>query len=98
MRVLVEGLKMNNKLFVGNLAYSVTDATLQEMFVPYGQVISCNIATDRDTGRSRGFGFVEMQSPADAENAITGLNGRQVGGRQIAVSVSQPKPQRTRTY
>jgi cold-inducible RNA-binding protein len=89
---------MNNKLFVGNLAYTVTDANLQDMFGQYGQVVSCSIATDRDTGRSRGFGFVEMQSQAAAEGAITGLNGREVGGRQISVSISQPKPQRTRRY
>ncbi len=89
---------MNNKLFVGNLAYSVTDASLQEMFGKFGQVGSCNIATDRETGRSRGFGFVEMTSQADAEAAIKGLNGQDVGGRQISVSVSQPKPRNNSRY
>ncbi|MBX9724454.1 MAG: RNA-binding protein [Candidatus Obscuribacterales bacterium] len=89
---------MNNKLFVGNLAYTVTDASLHEMFVKYGQVGSCNIATDRETGRSRGFGFVEMKSEADAEAAIKGLNGQELGGRQISVSVSQPKPRNNSRY
>ncbi len=89
---------MNNKLFVGNLAYTVTDASLQEMFLKFGAVGSCNIATDRETGRSRGFGFVEMTSQADAEAAIKGLNGQEVGGRQISVSVSQPKPRNNSRY
>ncbi len=85
----------NNKLFVGNLSYSVTNDKLQELFGQYGPIVSCNVATDRDTGRSRGFGFVEMQTQADAEGAIAGLNGQDVGGRQISVSISQPKPRRT---
>lgn len=89
---------MNNKLFVGNLSYSVTDSTLHELFCKYGEVVSCNVATDRDTGRSRGFGFVEMKSQADAEKAIAGLSGQEVGGRQIAVSISQPKPRRNSRY
>lgn len=83
---------MNNKLFVGNLSYGITDSDLQELFGRFGQVTSCNIAKDRDTGRARGFGFVEMESQAQAEAAIKGLNGFDVNGRQIAVSVSQPKP------
>lgn len=87
---------MNNKLFVGNLAYTVTDSGLHELFEQYGSVVACNIATDRDTGRSRGFGFVEMKTQAEAEGAIAGLNGRELGGRQIAVSISQPKPKRAR--
>ena len=86
---------MNNKLFVGNLAYSVSDTELSNLFAEYGEVTSCNIATDRDTGRPRGFGFVEMQTQAAAEAAIKGLNGREVAGRQIAVNVAQPKPSRS---
>lgn len=91
-----KGGEMNKKLFVGNLAYSVTGANLEEMFGRYGQVSSCNVATDRDTGRSRGFGFVEMQNQADAEAAIKGLNGHEVEGRAISVVVSQPKPRSSR--
>lgn len=89
---------MNNKLFVGNLAYSVTSENLSELFGEYGQVVSCNIATDRDTGRARGFGFVEMQSQQEAEAAINGLNGKDVKGRQISVSISQPKPKGRSRY
>lgn len=83
---------MNNKLFVGNLPYSVTAEHLTELFSQYGQVLSCKIATDRETGRPRGFGFVDMQSQQEAQDAITGLNGRELNGRQISVSISQPKP------
>ena len=83
---------MNNKLFVGNLAYSVTDDELKVMFSEFGEVASCNIAKDRDTGRPRGFAFVEMNSQSEAEAAIRGLNGKQVGERQISVAISQPKP------
>ncbi|HEY9784699.1 MAG TPA: RNA-binding protein [Candidatus Obscuribacterales bacterium] len=85
---------MNNKLFIGNLAYSVRGNDLQELFASYGEVSSCTIATDRDTGRPRGFAFVEMSSQAEAEAAIKGLNGREVGGRQISVGISQPKTSR----
>lgn len=83
---------MNNKLFVGNLDYAVSDKDLLDLFTQYGEVSSCTVAKDRDTGRPRGFAFVEMQSQAQAEAAIKGLNGQQVGARQISVSVSQPKP------
>lgn len=83
---------MNNKLFVGNLAYTITDTELQDLFAEYGAVTSCSIAKDRDTGRPRGFAFVEMESQASAEAAIRGLNGRQVGQRQMSVAISQPKP------
>lgn len=83
---------MNNKLFVGSLSYSVTEQALQDLFSAYGEVASCSIAKDRDTGRPRGFAFVEMQTQAQAEEAIRGLHGRDVEGRAIAVSVSQPKP------
>ena len=83
---------MNNKLFVGNLPFGISDAELQELFAGFGQVTSCKIATDRDTGKPRGFAFVEMESQAHAEAAIKGLNGYEIKGRQIAVNVSQPKP------
>ena len=82
---------MNNKLFVGNLAFSTTDSTLSDLFATYGEVTSCSIPKDRDTGRPRGFAFVEMNSQEQAEAAIKGLNGQQVDGRQISVVVSQPK-------
>jgi RNA recognition motif-containing protein len=83
---------VNNKLFVGNLSFKTTQAELQELFAAYGEVVSVSIPQDRETGRQRGFAFVEMANQADAEAAIKGLNGKEVGGRQIAVNVSQPKP------
>lgn len=86
---------MNNKLFVGNLSYGVSDGSLNDLFAEYGTVGSCNVATDRQTGRSRGFGFVEMGNQAEAEAAIKGLHGREIDGRQISVAVSQPKPRAT---
>lgn len=90
--------QMNNKLFVGNLSYGVTDTILKDLFSQFGNVTSCNVATDRDTGRSRGFGFVDMGTQQEAEGAIKGLNGMTVEGRQISVSVSQPKPKQSRRY
>ncbi len=83
---------MNNKLFVGNLAYKVTEEELQELFAQSGEVVSTTIVTDRHTGQKRGFGFVEMSTQAGAESAIKTLNGFELQGRQIAVSISQPKP------
>ncbi len=83
---------VNNKLFVGNLSFKTTQQDLEELFAEYGEVISVAIPLDRDTGKQRGFAFVEMANQASAEAAIKGLNGRDVGGRQIAVNVSTPKP------
>jgi cold-inducible RNA-binding protein len=83
---------MNNKLFVGNLSFKLSEQELESLFGEYGTVQSCSIPTDRDTGRKRGFAFVEMASQAEAEAAIKALNGRDVDGRPMAVSVSQPKP------
>ena len=83
---------MNNKLFVGNLAFKTSDDELQELFAQHGTVTSVAVPKDRDTGRPRGFAFVEMESQAQAEAAIRALDGRQIDGRQISVVVSQPKP------
>ena len=83
---------MNNKLFIGNLSFNLSESELEELFAEYGTVVSCSVPTDRDTGRKRGFAFIEMGSQAEAEAAIKGLNGREVAGRQLNVSVSQPKP------
>ncbi len=84
--------RMNNKLFVGNLSFKLSEAELESLFGEFGTVVSCSIPTDRETGRKRGFAFVEMGSQAEAEAAIKGLNGRDCEGRQIAVSIAQPKP------
>lgn len=83
---------MNNKLFVGNLSFKVSESELEELFAQYGSVTSCSVPTDRETGRKRGFAFVEMASQSEAEAAIKGLNGHDLGGRQLNVSVAQPKP------
>lgn len=84
----------NNKLYVGNLAYSVRDQDLQDAFGAYGQVQSAKVMMDRDTGRSKGFGFVEMESDADAQSAINGLNGQPLSGRSIVVNVARPREER----
>lgn len=83
---------MNNKLFIGNLSYKATEEDLNELFAQSGEVVSVSVATDRHTGQKRGFAFVEMSSQAEAETAIKSWNGRDLHGRQIAVSISQPKP------
>jgi RNA recognition motif-containing protein len=79
------------KLYVGNLSFSATEADIRQMFEPHGAVESATIATDRDTGRSRGFAFVEMTSDSEAEAAITALNGTEAGGRALIVNEARPK-------
>ena len=81
-------------IFVGNLSFSTTEDELRQMFEAYGQVDRVSIMTDRDTGRSRGFGFVEMASNDDGEKAITALNGSQTGGRTLNVNEARPKTER----
>ncbi len=83
---------MNNKLFVGNLSFSISEATLSSLFAEFGEVSSCSIAKDRETGRQRGFAFVEMSTQAQAEAAIRGLNGQEVEGRAMSVAISEPRP------
>ena len=82
---------MTTKLFIGNLSFNVTEADMEQLFAQHGKVISVAIPTDRDTGRKRGFAFVEMDTPAEAEAAIQGLNGKNVDGRELAVNLSRPK-------
>ena len=81
------------KIYVGNLPWRVDDAQLEELFTPYGAVDSARVITDRDTGRSRGFGFVEM-SQGDAENAISDLNGKDMGGRPLRVNEANERQPR----
>ena len=81
-------------IFVGNLSFNTTEDELRQLFEPYGQVDRVSIMTDRDTGRSRGFGFVEMTNAEDGEKAIAGLNGSQVGGRTLNVNEARPKTER----
>jgi RNA recognition motif-containing protein len=82
---------MGAKLYVGNLDYKTTDADLEGLFEPHGTVQSAQVVTERDTGRSKGFGFVEMASAAEAQAAISALNGTQLGNRTITVSEARPK-------
>jgi len=81
---------MNNRLYVGNLAYSVRDESLHQHFSEYGTVNSAKVMMERDTGRSKGFGFVEMGSDAEAQAAIDGLNGQNIEGRAVTVNVARP--------
>jgi cold-inducible RNA-binding protein len=87
---------MDNKLYVGNLPYSFRDTDLQDAFGPYGEVTSANVAMERDTGRSRGFGFVQMGTAEQAQAAIDGLNGKPIGGRGLVVNVAKPQAPRPR--
>ena len=81
---------MGNKLYVGNLPYSVRDEDLQQSFGQFGAVTSAKVMMERDTGRSKGFGFVEMASDAEAQAAITGMNGQPLGGRSVVVNEARP--------
>ncbi len=85
---------MTSKIYVGNLPYSVTDASLQSNFAEFGGVVSAKVMMDRDSGRSKGFAFVEMTSAEAAQAAITGLNGQSVDGRSIVVNLARPKEDR----
>ena len=81
---------MSNKLYVGNLSYAVRDNDLQQAFSPFGNVQSAKVMMERDTGRSKGFGFVEMGSDAEAQAAIEGMHGQALGGRNIVVNEARP--------
>ena len=85
---------MGNKLYVGNLAYSVRDESLQQAFSQYGSVTSAKVMMDRETGRSKGFGFVEMGTDAEAQAAINGMNGQALEGRAIVVNEARPREER----
>ena len=86
---------MGKKLYVGNLPFGVTDTDLQNLFQPHGTVQSVQIITDRDTGRSKGFGFVEMDTGDQAQAAITALNGHEVSGRALTVNEARPREERS---
>jgi len=89
---------MGNKLYVGNLPYTVRDEDLQQSFSAYGVVNSAKVMMERDTGRSKGFGFVEMGSDAEAQAAVEGMNGQSLGGRSLVVNEARPmeaRPPRT---
>jgi len=86
---------MGKNLYVGNLSYDVTNATLEQLFAPHGTVVSANVVNDRDTGRSKGFGFVEMGTEEEAKAAIAALDGRDNGGRALKVNEAKPRASRS---
>jgi len=88
---------MGRKLYVGNLSYEVDSSALEQLFTPHGTVQSAQIISDRDTGRSKGFGFVEMSSDAEAQAAIAATNGQDPGGRALTVNEAKPREQRPRS-
>src|ERR1700755_2879278 len=88
---------MGNKLYVGNLSYDVDSSSLEQLFAAHGTVQSAQIITDRDTGRSKGFGFVEMGSDAEAQAAVAALNGQENGGRALTVNEAKPREERPRS-
>ena len=83
------------KLYVGNLSYGATESTIRALFENHGAVEGVNLITDRDTGRSKGFGFVEMTNDAEAQRAITALNGKEIDGRALTVNEARPKEERS---
>jgi RNA recognition motif-containing protein len=85
---------MGKKLYVGNLSYDVDSSALEELFAPFGTVQSAEIISDRDTGRSKGFGFVEMSTDAEAQAGIEGLNGKENNGRALTVNEAKPREAR----
>jgi RNA recognition motif-containing protein len=85
---------MGRKLYVGNLAYGVSSSDLEQMFAPFGTVQSAQVIVDRDTNRSKGFGFVEMGTDQEAQAAIAGLSGKEVDGRQLTVNEAKPREDR----
>ena len=89
---------MSSKLYVGNLSFETTEGELQTLFAQAGTVESINIIRDRDTGRARGFAFVEMSTEADAQNAIEQFNEQSFGGRNLTVNVAKPQAARTGGY
>ena len=86
---------MSTKLFVGNLDFKVTENDLQDAFAAHGTVVEANLVTDRTTGRPRGFAFVTMSSPEEAQKAIDALNGKELGGRALNVNVARPREERS---
>jgi RNA recognition motif-containing protein len=86
---------MGTKLYVGNLSFDTTEGNLSALFAPLGNVVSCNLITDKFSGKSRGFAFVEMSSQAEATKAIAALNGKDCGGRALTVNEAKPREERS---
>jgi RNA recognition motif-containing protein len=89
-----DGAEMATRIYVGNLPYSANEQTLTELFAPFGEVVEVRIVTDRASGQSKGFGFVEMGSDESTRQAIASLNGTQFGDRALTVNEAKPRPER----
>jgi len=89
---------MAKKIYVGNVSFSTTDSSLNDLFTQYGEVLSANVVMDRVSGRSKGFGFVEMADEAAAQSAIQALDGKEFEGRQLRVNEAQDKPKSSGDY
>lgn len=87
---------MSYKLFIGSLSWNVDDAALQDAFAPYGKIVSATVVKDRDSGRSKGFGFVEFEDDTEGKAAVEAMNGKELDGRAIAVSEARPREERPR--
>jgi RNA recognition motif-containing protein len=88
---------MGTKIYVGNMSFDMDNMSLDELFKPFGTVVSAQVIMDRDSGRSKGFGFVEMGAEAEAQAAITALNGKEVNGRALTVNEAKPREDRPRS-
>src|ERR1041385_2935788 len=88
-------ITMSTKIFVGNLSFNTTENDLQDLFAAHGTVVEANLMMDRDSGRPRGFGFVSMSTPQEAETAIQALNGKSIDGRALTVNVAKPREERS---
>ena len=86
---------MNNKLFVGNLSYNTTENDLQDAFAAHGTVLEATLMMDRATGRARGFGFVTMSTPEEAQRAVEAMNGKDLDGRALTVNIARPREERS---
>jgi RNA recognition motif-containing protein len=86
---------MSTKLFVGNVDFKITENDLHDAFAAHGTVVEANVVTDRTTGRPRGFAFVTMNSPEEAQKAIDALNGKELGGRALSVNIARPREERS---
>lgn len=89
---------MSNKIYVGNLSFNVQEQTLKDTFTAYGDVLSCKLIIDHETGRSKGFGFIEMDTVGDARTAISALDGYELDGRFLKVTAAKPQEKRERTF
>ena len=89
---------MSNKIYVGNLSFNTEEETLRDAFSQFGNVLSCKLITDRETGRSKGFGFIEMETAQEAQEAISSLDGNDLDGRNLRVNEAKPQERREKSF